>query len=388
MKRISMIAMAAVAGVFATSAQAADFGGDCCADLEERIAELEATTARKGNRKVSLTIYGQVTTAVMFWEAQSDALGVDESNVYVVDPQTSGTRFGFKGKAKINSDWSAGYRIELQYQQADAGRVRLDNDEGPDLPEFRQAHWYVKSKTYGQLRVGQADMANSGIAEINLSKANIADGMSSSQAGASIISQDIGGPGLTNFENNRRNTVRYDTPTFAGFKFAAAWGEDDIWDVALRYAGEFGRMKVALGVAYSENTDGSNVFGQVNDPTVEVVNGTLSVMDTGSGLFATVSAGQRSADDFVDDESFWFLNSGIEKKFVPLGKTTLFGMVGEFQDDDNDSAYYWGLGAVQQIDAAAMSIFASYRHYDLDDAANPADEPEFDVFITGARVKF
>jgi hypothetical protein len=34
-----------------TGAQAADLGGDCCADLEERIAELEATTARKGNRK-------------------------------------------------------------------------------------------------------------------------------------------------------------------------------------------------------------------------------------------------------------------------------------------------------------------------------------------------
>ncbi|MGW8207195.1 MAG: porin, partial [Hyphomicrobiaceae bacterium] len=31
-------------GLSASSAQAADFGGDCCADLEERIAELEATT--------------------------------------------------------------------------------------------------------------------------------------------------------------------------------------------------------------------------------------------------------------------------------------------------------------------------------------------------------
>jgi hypothetical protein len=30
-----------------TGAQAAGLGGDCCADLEERIAELEATTARK-----------------------------------------------------------------------------------------------------------------------------------------------------------------------------------------------------------------------------------------------------------------------------------------------------------------------------------------------------
>ncbi len=38
--------------------QAADLGGDCCADLEERIADTESTTARKGNRKVSLKISG------------------------------------------------------------------------------------------------------------------------------------------------------------------------------------------------------------------------------------------------------------------------------------------------------------------------------------------
>ena len=31
---------------------AADLAGDCCADLEERIAELESTTVRKGNRKL------------------------------------------------------------------------------------------------------------------------------------------------------------------------------------------------------------------------------------------------------------------------------------------------------------------------------------------------
>ncbi len=35
-------------------AKAADLGGDCCADLEERVAELEATTVRKGNKKVSV----------------------------------------------------------------------------------------------------------------------------------------------------------------------------------------------------------------------------------------------------------------------------------------------------------------------------------------------
>ena len=57
-----------VGGVAMPSAKAADLGGDCCADLEERVAELEATTARKGNRKMSLTITGQVHRLVMWWD--------------------------------------------------------------------------------------------------------------------------------------------------------------------------------------------------------------------------------------------------------------------------------------------------------------------------------
>ena len=51
-----------------TPAKVADFGGDCCGELEERIAELEATTARKGNRELSLTLSGYVNIAVMFWD--------------------------------------------------------------------------------------------------------------------------------------------------------------------------------------------------------------------------------------------------------------------------------------------------------------------------------
>ena len=62
-KSASRAALIAAATVITTGAYAADLGGDCCADLEERVAELEATTARKGNRKVSLTISGQVNKA-------------------------------------------------------------------------------------------------------------------------------------------------------------------------------------------------------------------------------------------------------------------------------------------------------------------------------------
>ncbi len=77
MKKYSLGALVAagllVSGLTAGSASAADLGGNCCADLEERIAELEATTARKGNRKVSLTISGWVAEQVMWWDDEPRA---------------------------------------------------------------------------------------------------------------------------------------------------------------------------------------------------------------------------------------------------------------------------------------------------------------------------
>src|SRR3989337_2867065 len=74
-KTSSRIAIAAALGLTfggfaftATPAQAADLGGDGCADLEERVAELEATTVRKGNKKVSVTISGWVIKSMNYWD--------------------------------------------------------------------------------------------------------------------------------------------------------------------------------------------------------------------------------------------------------------------------------------------------------------------------------
>src|SRR4029079_7277198 len=94
-KSASRLALLAAAGVFVggmavPSAKAADLGGDCCADLEERVAELEATTARKGNRKLSLTVYGQVNRTIIYWNDGR------RSNTYIGgDSHVSSTRFGF-----------------------------------------------------------------------------------------------------------------------------------------------------------------------------------------------------------------------------------------------------------------------------------------------------
>ncbi len=111
LKTASAAAILAAAGLFgASSAKAADLGGDCCADLEERVAELEATTVRKGNRKVSVTLSGFVGHNVMYWDD-----GV-RSDTYIGDGGNYGSRFRFVGSAKISPTLSAGFLYEFGIQ--------------------------------------------------------------------------------------------------------------------------------------------------------------------------------------------------------------------------------------------------------------------------------
>src|SRR4030067_229498 len=102
-----------VATGFATSlgvktASAADLGGDCCADLEERVAELEATTVRKGNRKVSVTLSGWVVKTMNFWDdGEIDSFIVGDKGYDL------GSRFAITGSATISPGWSAGFNLTM-----------------------------------------------------------------------------------------------------------------------------------------------------------------------------------------------------------------------------------------------------------------------------------
>lgn len=249
---------------------AADLGGDCCADLEERVAELEATTARKGNRKVSLEVYGQINQSIIFWD---DGF---EDNAYVVTNDNSRSRIGFKGKAKINSDFEAGYRIEIGIRTANSKRFTQDNNLGDDNPtdvglDVRDSFWYLKSKTYGTGSVGMQASATDAITEVNLTQTKdfakysdvedtglglflrTPDGGKSARSYRNLLGDSGDQPGDG---DRRQNAVKYESPEIAGFTASASWGEDDYWDLALRYAGEFSGFKLAAGIGYLKMTDG------------------------------------------------------------------------------------------------------------------------------------
>src|SRR6185295_7303340 len=113
-KSTSRLALAAAMGLFVggvamPSAKAADLGGDCCADLEERVAELEATTARKGNRKMSLTVTGQVHRSIIWFDD-----GHSSNTYYGLDNINSSDRFSFAGSAKVTPKVKMGFEIMIE----------------------------------------------------------------------------------------------------------------------------------------------------------------------------------------------------------------------------------------------------------------------------------
>lgn len=418
----TILASGFLLGGASVSASAADLGGDCCGDLEERISELEATTARKGNRKVKLTVYGKVNEAVMFWDDG------DEQNAYVVTNDASRSRFGFKGGAKIDDDLSANFKIEIGVRSANSKRDNQFDPTGENGFDIRHAWWNLKSKKYGTIQVGHTPTASQEITESNLAGTSdvgkfadvedsgggfflVAKGSSAfdgvNAAGdftavqwRRLIARTGAAPG----EGDRREAVLYESPEFAGFTASAAWGGDDFWDVGLRFAKEFGDFEIEAGIAYMENTDriddtathGCPVRdAATSDANCQSLGGSISVLHSKSGLYANFAAGEIWDDNAhavfgpgVDDTyKFWAAEAGIQQKWNHLGKTTLFGQYYSYdggaitqtvQGADPINSWgstariassevdSWGLGVMQKIDAADMKLYALYRHYEFD----------------------
>ena len=429
------LALFAAAGLIvgaSAPAKAADLGGNCCADLEERIAELEATTARKGNRKVSLTVSGWVNEAVFFWDD-----GV-ESNAYVGTNGLEQSRFGFTGDAKIDGDWSAGYRLEIGVNGADSKTFSQDfsgfapNSASPlNNLTVRQSHWYLKSKTYGKLSVGLAGTATYHLlddTDITQTR-NVSDAEAGPVGFAQFKIRDNGSyvnslqwrdiaQGVNNDtpgQNGRRNIVRYDSPELAGFMITASWGEDDMGGVSLKYKGDLHDFKLAGSVGYEHNNDStiSACNTSNKDLDCEWWGAAATIMHAPTGLYVYAAYGEQQDDSEKDinpaaddTDTMWYVQAGIERKWHELGKTTIFG---EYRHDDTGSNLgkntggtsatfiqdgnidYFAAGVVQGIDAAAMQMYVVYRHYegDFNNAVGTNfNLDSFDMVITGAKINF
>ena len=434
-------AIAVLAGLLLStvSAQAADLGGNCCADLEERVAELEATTARKGNRRMSLTISGQVTRSILYW---NDG---DRSDTYGgLDNHNQSSRFTFSGSAKIRPDLTAGF--EFMTEWTGAGRTSQVDQRTPDqftttaatvaagadgVLAVRTANWYLEDKHWGRVTVGRLDLRGP-VATIDLGGISTVANASPSLVGGGFVVDGLGdfavgtrlgalvGP---SYGGDRGSGARWDSASLGGFVLQATWAEDDVWTASVRYAGEFSGFRVAAGIGYLAQDD---TVSPGNDPVQldtgarnvdHEWSGSLAVMHVPSGLFVQ---GHYAQAEFFNgaDANIWLVQAGITKNWFGLGNTSIYGEYGEAQDyiksgpANNATLYpnptvagifagassqvdFYGIGIVQQIDAAAMELYLGWRRFESDISGLGAGVTGFrdgssdlDLVNGGARIRF
>ncbi|MFV0369943.1 MAG: porin [Hyphomicrobiaceae bacterium] len=433
---VSAVALAASIGL-ASSAQAADLGGDCCADLEERVAELEATTARKGNRKVSLTISGWVAEQVTWWDDG------EESNVYVSGiGATLSSHFKMTGQATFAPGWQAGYVIHVETGTSDPLAFNQNSDDATvfDSVSLLQSYWFINSDRLGKLSVGQLSHASDNAAILvdgsgSLVPANwvVFDGggfaTRSNGAYTGLNWGDVLSCGQTSLgigadcNGLPLNAIRYDSPTFNGFSVSASWGEDDMWDVAARYAGEFNGIKLAITAAYSHTSDEGvglqrNLGIGVDHRDSDYFQIGAYIQHVPTGLFVYGAYGHENNDNIAldaqgngnggeiqqGDTNHWYIKAGLRRKWNALGHTVLYGEYGKHDDmtspylldftnavtSADSSVTRWGLGAVQEIDAAAMSLWLAYRNMDGDFTidGNKTSLDDLHIVKFGALINF
>ena len=475
----SRIAIAAALGLtlggyaMSTPAKAADFGvgGDCCADLEERVAELEATTVRKGNKKVSVTLSGWVVKTMNWWDDGSNA------NFAVGDKDYDlGSRFAITGSATIAPGWSGGYNLTVTAGGAAFGvngnnveeyagvNSRLGNTTYGTINTL-YSYIYIKSDKYGTLNWGHLSPASDNPAVLaDISGTVIESNFVGFEGGGFSGGPGAGGapynafwlcssgvaPGADCF-GAAQEAVRYNSPTWGGFRFEASYGtanvvpsilnndasatlnpglfnhptssDSNFADAAVFYNGDWGNWKASFAYAYTW-LESNPLNGGEED--IHQVGGTIMHTPTGLGVYAMgewedVSTANNARCPAVGgclsnvvaglgalpDTDMWGVKPFIKRTWNPLGATVLYGEYAQYTDfyglgnalgaaggfanctsgncvATGSQMDRWGVGAVQEIDSAAMHVFARWQHQDLEvnfvDTAGPNGQQSFDDF--------
>jgi hypothetical protein len=372
-------------------ASAADLGGNCCADLEERIAELEATAARKGNRKVSLTVSGWIAEQVIHWDD-----GV-ESNTYIAGLGTNyASNVQFTGSAQIARGWTAGFVLHLEAIDNNIYSLDADHPTSADANTVttKQSYWFVKSDELGSVSVGKRSPAGDNAA--------FNSDLSGTTAAAYWVAYDVwnfkvndgngnplnltwgGGVGSSGGQchgwgggpadciGSPRMNVRYDSPTIAGFQVVASWGEDDEWGVTGYYTQNWGDFLVKGVASYSETTDSG--LGAPPNGSLEYTQLAAYAEHVPTGIWGNFQWGHMEGTGFKDNDVY-YAKAGVKLKLFPIGVTRPYGEYLRADDGIYDLAgnfipgaheTFAGGGVVQDIDAAAMQMWLRYRNHEMD----------------------
>jgi hypothetical protein len=376
----------------------------------------------------TLRIYGQLNRALMYWDDGR------KSAAYAVDNETSSSRLGIAGKQRLPNEVSIGFRVEIDSRLTSSSEVSRGDAWGDasGAIELRHAYGYVEDSKVGRLTLGQQSPATDDITLFNLgSEMNDAALHYNNHFGVwlnlgSGYNSDLRwGDIAHNVDSLRGLFARYDTPVIGGFVLSAAWGKDNVWDVAARYQASWKSFRFAAGVGYMDDRD-----RQYRD-----VKGSASLIHDATGLYVSVAGGRREDDTSALSANtpahFHYAQLGISKQWLPYGKTTLYADYGLYKnysvgnllqaDLEHPGQFViwgtlaetevrrWGFGAEQSFDNSGVMLYAQAHHYEAQiigfpcttvpapsaadckgDASNLALLPTkpWQAFVAGTRIRF
>ena len=458
----SRIAIAAALGLgayalSASPASAQSYGGNCCADLEERVAELEATTVQKGNKKVSLTISGWVVKSMSWYDSgYLNGFTVGDKDYDLA------SRFALTGSATIAPGWSGGYNLTVTVPGSTTGvnsngfnefagvNSRLYGGQYGVINTL-YSYLYIKSDDWGAINLGHLSPASDNPAVLADISGTVIESNAVVFEGGGLAMRPSGTNGTVGAFNQllicssavapgadcfgaAEQAVRYDSPTWGGFRFETSYGtagvvnsildsdssisnsgagllprpadaDSKFWDFAAIYNEDWGDFRVSAAYAYTW-LEASPLNGAEQD--IHQVGGTFMHAPTGLGLYATgnweMTGNANNANCFgtgafrnvgclsnsnpgnaLPDTNSWGVKPFWKASFSAMGATTFYGEYYEYNDFyglgnalgfasvlpncptgvcavTNSKIERWGLGVVQEIDAAAMHVYARWQN--------------------------
>ena len=206
----------------------------------------------------------------------------------------------FSGSAKIRPDLTAGF--EFMTEWSGGARTSTVDQNSPDgngasliagdgTLNVRTANWWLEDKHWGRVTVGRVNVSGP-VGTIDLGGISTVAHWSPGLVGGGFLvagTTRLSGVIGPTYGGDRIEGIRYDTANLGGFVGQAVWGEDDVWSASLRYAGEFGGIRVAAGIGY-EAQDRTTVPSPSSSTTASRPidhewAGSLASMHVASGLF-------------------------------------------------------------------------------------------------------
>ena len=342
---------------------------------------------------LEVDLYGQVNKGLMFLDD-----GVQQA-WRVGDNDMSGSRVGFRGQQRLSATVTASVLLEVELQDADTTNlVTLTPPDAasPAAASLVERHARVGlNGPWGNLFIGRTTGATDGLTEMDLSDVDnltsdvekLGDALTFRHAntGAAIGGETVGanwsnidGFNLLGESNDRRNLVRYETPTWQGWQASAAVANGGDADLALRYTYKNDHWQWRSGVGYI-NLNNTTIPGADN---TTAWNAAVALRHA-SGWNGSASLGAIDRDNGGLEGGFYYLKAGYAGQAWAVAAD--YGQAQDISTLGNELTSL-GLGAQREL-AKGISAALTFRQFDAD-LATGAPTEAIRLWLLSTAIKF